>query len=88
MRFMLPRSSRVACVAAALTFGPAGSVYGDGDSHDDIVAIGATSGATGTNPFGVFLDNGAAACTGDVDGSGEVDFGDLLAILGSWGPCE
>jgi hypothetical protein len=26
-------------------------------------------------------------CTGDVDGSGAIDFGDLLAVLSDWGPC-
>ena len=33
----------------------------------------------------VELDPG---CKGDVDGSGAVDFGDILAILSAWGPCE
>ena len=28
-----------------------------------------------------------AACPGDLDGSGNVDFGDLLQILASWGEC-
>ncbi|MFK7961965.1 MAG: hypothetical protein AB8G96_15735 [Phycisphaerales bacterium] len=27
-------------------------------------------------------------CPTDLDGSGTVDFGDLLAILSSWGPCD
>ena len=27
-------------------------------------------------------------CTEDVDGSGDVGFGDLLAVLAAWGPCE
>ena len=27
-------------------------------------------------------------CIGDVDGNGEVNTADLLALLGSWGPCE
>jgi len=26
-------------------------------------------------------------CTADVDGSGDVGFGDILAVIGSWGPC-
>ncbi|NNF41605.1 MAG: VCBS repeat-containing protein [Phycisphaerales bacterium] len=27
-------------------------------------------------------------CPADLDGSGDVGFGDLLAVLSSWGPCE
>ena len=27
-------------------------------------------------------------CDGDVDGSGEVDFDDVLLILAAWGPCD
>ncbi|MHC5113281.1 MAG: FG-GAP repeat domain-containing protein [Planctomycetota bacterium] len=29
----------------------------------------------------------AAACAEDLDGSGDVGFGDILAIIGAWGPC-
>ncbi|MHC4810726.1 MAG: DNRLRE domain-containing protein [Planctomycetota bacterium] len=29
----------------------------------------------------------APACGGDLDGSGQVDFGDLLAVLSAFGPC-
>ncbi|MCP3980354.1 MAG: hypothetical protein GY716_13710 [bacterium] len=28
-----------------------------------------------------------AACGADLDGSGDVGFGDVLAIIGAWGPC-
>ena len=27
------------------------------------------------------------ACPGDVDGSGTIDFADLLAVLAAWGSC-
>ena len=27
-------------------------------------------------------------CTGDLDGSGDVGFPDILAILAAWGPCS
>jgi hypothetical protein len=30
----------------------------------------------------------ARPCPGDVDGSGVVGFGDLLAVLSAWGPCD
>lgn len=30
---------------------------------------------------------GSRACVGDVDGDGAVGFGDILAVLGAWGPC-
>ncbi|MCP3903961.1 MAG: hypothetical protein GY715_10040 [Planctomycetes bacterium] len=26
-------------------------------------------------------------CVGDIDGSGDVGFGDILAVIGAWGPC-
>ncbi|MCP3904082.1 MAG: hypothetical protein GY715_10655 [Planctomycetes bacterium] len=26
-------------------------------------------------------------CTGDLDGDGDVDFGDILSVIGAWGPC-
>ncbi len=29
-----------------------------------------------------------APCPEDLDGNGAVDFGDVLMVLGSWGPCE
>ncbi|MCP3904488.1 MAG: right-handed parallel beta-helix repeat-containing protein [Planctomycetes bacterium] len=47
------------------------------------------------NPDGVhpLVDMGAyeralpVACPADLDGSGDVGFGDILAIIGAWGPC-
>jgi hypothetical protein len=30
----------------------------------------------------------AQPCPGDLDGDGEVGFGDLLAVLSAWGPCD
>ncbi|MHC5115426.1 MAG: FG-GAP repeat domain-containing protein, partial [Planctomycetota bacterium] len=30
---------------------------------------------------------GIAACPGDLDGSGDVGFSDVLVIIGAWGPC-
>ncbi|MCP3905933.1 MAG: peroxiredoxin [Planctomycetes bacterium] len=35
----------------------------------------------------VFVVAEAATCFADVDGTGTVDFGDVLAMLSSWGPC-
>jgi hypothetical protein len=34
------------------------------------------------------MDAPALECDGDVDGSGGIDFDDLLLVLGAWGPCE
>jgi hypothetical protein len=31
--------------------------------------------------------DGGPPCPADVDGSSEVGFGDLIAILAAWGPC-
>ncbi|MCP3903959.1 MAG: hypothetical protein GY715_10030, partial [Planctomycetes bacterium] len=32
-------------------------------------------------------DECAASCPADLDGSGDVGFGDILVIIGAWGPC-
>jgi polyhydroxybutyrate depolymerase len=34
-----------------------------------------------------YFDTHRAPCPGDVDGSDDVGFGDILAIIGAWGPC-
>jgi hypothetical protein len=31
---------------------------------------------------------GGVCCAGDIDSNREVDFSDLVALLGAWGPCE
>jgi Zn-dependent M28 family amino/carboxypeptidase len=35
----------------------------------------------------VLVETGALACQTDLDGSGDVDFGDLLVLLTKWGEC-
>lgn len=35
-----------------------------------------------------FTRIGAPPCAGDVDGSGGVGFGDILAVVAEWGPCD
>ncbi len=38
---------------------------------------------------GCILENTiASCCPADLDDSGAVDFGDILAVLSAWGPCE
>jgi hypothetical protein len=34
-----------------------------------------------------FRCSGAPTCTEDLDGSGDVGFGDILQVIGAWGPC-
>ena len=36
---------------------------------------------------GTFCSGVSCPCLADVDGSGQVDFADLINILASWGPC-
>ncbi|MCP3905007.1 MAG: hypothetical protein GY715_15395 [Planctomycetes bacterium] len=44
-------------------------------------------GATGSG-LGVVFDLACAPpCPADLDGSGDVGFGDILAVIGAWGPC-
>jgi hypothetical protein len=33
------------------------------------------------------MRNQSIACPADLDGSGDVGFADLLALLSAWGPC-
>ena len=44
--------------------------------------------AFGSERIVAFTVGSGTPCPADLDGSGSVDFQDLLAILVSWGPCE
>ncbi|MCP3902795.1 MAG: hypothetical protein GY715_04090 [Planctomycetes bacterium] len=51
-----------------------------------------SSNFCGNTPFdiaGPFVDwsNNHVCCPADLDGGGGVDFGDILAVIGAWGPC-
>ena len=53
----------------------------------------ADAGTMSGGPFtlsGGFWNTGddGLPCPGDLDGSGDVDFSDLLAVLAAWGACE
>ncbi len=48
-----------------------------------------TSGSCGLlDPTHLIFRPGPPGCHGDLDGDGNVGAGDLLALLGSWGPCK
>ena len=55
--------------------------------RNGVVAVGAiTDDDNGTDSGAAYLfDAGGTPCTADIDGSGGVDFGDILAILSAWG---
>ena len=73
--FDVPDWSRVGDVVALLGDAAfAGAPKQDGSSE--------RSGATY-----VFALRSCAPCPADLDGSGAVDFADILAILAAWGPC-
>ena len=55
-----------------------------GDFPSDNTLEGGIDGITVVNGL-TCADDG---CDGDVDGSGEVDFDDVLMILSAWGPCD
>ena len=38
--------------------------------------------------LGELVNARPASCGGDVTGDGQVNFGDILAILSAWGPCK
>jgi len=50
-------------------------------------AWGTPMGAEGDDPHAVVLGE-IVACAEDVDGSGDVGFGDVLEVLSAWGPYE
>lgn len=61
-------------------------------TEPDCLKAGAAWAGPGTtcedaDENGVADDCESAACPQDLDGSGAVDFGDILAILTAWGPC-
>lgn len=45
-------------------------------------------GPTVCAPDEALCGDGGDPCDEDVDGNNRVDFGDLLAVLGQWGPCQ
>jgi hypothetical protein len=66
-----------------------GDLNGDGIGD---VAVGAPRDSDGCGVdcgavWILFLDGVATTCPGDLDGSGDVGFADLLALLNVWGPC-
>ena len=46
---------------------------------------------SGSSNYGLVVlsdpDDACAGIPGDIDGSGDVSFADLLAVLANWGPC-
>jgi hypothetical protein len=49
--------------------------------------FGAREGAADAQPVLVVTYEVGSACPGDLDGSGAIDFGDLLAVLANFGDC-
>jgi hypothetical protein len=55
----------------------------DGDGRVDVVT--ADQGIGGARTVTVLINQTPGACSADRDGSGDVGFGDILAILAAWG---
>ncbi|MCP3904482.1 MAG: VCBS repeat-containing protein [Planctomycetes bacterium] len=66
--------------------GPSGLDTGDlnGDGAPDIV-VGVNSEDVLSIFIGLCVPE--APCPSDLDGSGDVGFGDILQVIGAWGPC-
>jgi hypothetical protein len=56
------------------------------DDTETITFIGDPNGDP-HDPDDYETDGGVLACPGDVDGSGDVGFGDIFDIIGAWGDC-
>lgn len=69
-----------------VSVGDHGSPFVNTDQHGVMVWLGDGEGGWSVRMHGDFGYGGVAL--GDVDGDGLVDFADILAVLGSWGPCE
>ncbi|MCP3903540.1 MAG: hypothetical protein GY715_07870 [Planctomycetes bacterium] len=61
------------------------------DISGNTVVVGAVQDDDlGNNSGAAFVTDleGATPCPGDLDGSGAIDFGDVLAAIAAWGPCQ
>ena len=45
-------------------------------------------GRTDQVQYTLIINEAGAPCLGDFDGSGDVGFSDVLAIIAVWGPCD
>ncbi|MCP3904485.1 MAG: hypothetical protein GY715_12730 [Planctomycetes bacterium] len=67
--------------------GALGDIDGNG-APDLLVGAGLDNdGSFNTGAVYVLRLIGAAPCFGDLDASDDVGFGDILAVIGAWGPC-
>jgi len=55
----------------------------------DVTVVGSGYNATTARPEALmWRSDPSAACVADIDSSGDVGFGDILQIIGAWGPCS
>jgi len=82
-----------AIAGTALSLAPRAHADNDGLRRGGVVRA-SQDAALPTNddyrfrPVMLFGGSGGVPCPEDVDGSGDVGFGDVLALLASWGPCS
>ncbi|MCP3903876.1 MAG: hypothetical protein GY715_09595 [Planctomycetes bacterium] len=71
-------------------------MFYDGEIHITWLEIGVQDGIAGLSGGGglptLFAETDLSAsptcpCPGDLDGSGDIGFGDILQVIGAWGPC-
>ena len=65
----------------------AGDVNGDGRADLIVGAFLAESSPPVLDTGESYVVFGPAPCPADLDGSGDVGFSDLLAVITAWGPC-
>ena len=57
----------------------------NGDGLDDVVTVNADDDFSSGGAVAALLNH---PCPGDIDGSGDTGYDDVLAVLSYWGPCS
>jgi hypothetical protein len=63
------------------------SVDLNNDGLDDLVTVNEDDGKSGGSVTALISDPVSEPCPSDLNGNGQVDFADVIALIGQWGDC-